>query len=92
MSDRPSKRKPFNPDDYDWQAADGAADRRRRLKPNAVIERLAALSPFDYDDQRKAEAKVLGIRPSTLDKIVAKARVEGNIDFRQGQQLRLSRP
>ena len=35
-----------------------------------VIERLAALPPFEYDRVRKDEAKILGIRADTLDKLV----------------------
>ena len=34
------------------------------------IARLAALSMLDYDRERKAEAKALGIRPATLDQII----------------------
>jgi hypothetical protein len=36
----------------------------------AAAERLAALSPFEYDRVRKEEAKALGIRVETLDKLV----------------------
>jgi hypothetical protein len=35
-----------------------------------VVERLAALPPFEYDQVRKEEAKILGIRAQTLDKLV----------------------
>jgi hypothetical protein len=35
-----------------------------------AIERLAALPPFEYDQVRKEEAKILGIRAETLDKLV----------------------
>ena len=34
---------------------------------DAVIARLAQLSPLEYDQVRKAEAKSLGVRPNTLD-------------------------
>ena len=40
------------------------------------VERLAKLSAFEYDRQREAEAKDLGIRMSTLDDAV-KAIQEG---------------
>jgi putative DNA primase/helicase len=39
-----------------------------------VIERLATLSPFDYDRCRQGEAKRLGIRVTSLDAEVAKLR------------------
>jgi len=45
-------------------------------KPNAVesddarIKRLAALSPAEYDRCRKDEAKAMGIRDATLDRLV----------------------
>lgn len=38
-----------------------------QLGREATIKRLAALSPIEYDRVRKAEAKTLGIRESTLD-------------------------
>ena len=39
-----------------------------------TLARLAALSDFEYDRCREAEAQALNIRPATLDKEVAKAR------------------
>jgi hypothetical protein len=42
------------------------------IDPN--VERLAKLSPLEYDKCRKAEAKKLGVRADTLDEEVAKAR------------------
>ena len=47
------------------------------VAPNAdtvTIERLAALSPMEYDRCRKAEAKTLGVQVGTLDKLVNDAR------------------
>jgi putative DNA primase/helicase len=44
---------------------------------DAAIDRLAALSPLEYDLVRKAEAKTLGVRPGTLDAVVKNAR-KGN--------------
>jgi putative DNA primase/helicase len=38
------------------------------------IERLAALTPIEFDKVRKAEAKALGVRLDTLDAEVTKAR------------------
>ena len=39
-----------------------------------TLARLAALSAFEYDRCREAEAQALNVRPATLDKEVAKAR------------------
>lgn len=47
-----------------------------RNSDDATIERLAALSSLDYDRVRKDEAKALGVRPGTLDKMVAAARMQ----------------
>jgi putative DNA primase/helicase len=41
---------------------------------DAAIQRLAVLSPLQYDQVRKAEAKKLGVRPGTLDTAVKDAR------------------
>ena len=52
---------------------------------NARLERLASLSPIEYDREREAEAKALGVRSSTLDKLVKGVRQQKNetegIDF-----------
>ena len=37
---------------------------------DSTIQRLAALSPLQYDQVRKTEAKALGVRPATLDAAV----------------------
>jgi putative DNA primase/helicase len=47
---------------------------------DAAIQRLAALSPMQYDVVRKAEAKALGVRPGTLDAAVKEARKGSNTD------------
>ena len=44
--------------------------------PGADFERLASLSPIDYDHVRKAEAKRLGIRLATLDDEVDRCRAQ----------------
>lgn len=41
---------------------------------NSTITRLAALSSLEYDRVRNTEAKNLGVRPATLDKLVKEAR------------------
>jgi len=40
----------------------------------AALERLAALSPIEYDRRRVDEAKALGIRPATLDALIKSRR------------------
>jgi putative DNA primase/helicase len=47
---------------------------------DAAIQRLAALSPMQYDVVRKAKAKALGVRPGTLDAAVKEARKGSNTD------------
>ena len=42
--------------------------------PEAVARELAKLSPLAYDQRREEEAKQLGVRPATLDKVVTKLR------------------
>lgn len=37
---------------------------------NETIKRLIALTPFEYDRVRIAEAKILNVRPATLDNLV----------------------
>ena len=52
-------------------------DGQQPFKPTgdtATIQRLASLSRIDYDRVREAEAKALGVRASTLDKLVSDAR------------------
>ncbi len=41
---------------------------------NEIIRQLAALKPIDYDRERLAKAKELGIRPAVLDAEVKAAR------------------
>jgi len=42
---------------------------------NEIIKRLTALTPFEYDRVRIAEAKTLNIRPATLDNLVKAAKL-----------------
>ncbi|MGZ5050456.1 MAG: DUF3631 domain-containing protein [Methylobacter sp.] len=50
--------------------AAGATINPAGTSDDATIKRLAALSPMDYDRVRDTEAKVLGVRAATLDKLV----------------------
>lgn len=47
---------------------------------DTAIQRLAALSPLQYDQVRKTEAKTLGVRPGTLDAAVKEARKGSDAD------------
>lgn len=52
-----------------------ATENPSQEKPfDATIQRLAALSPLQYDLVRKTEARALGVRPATLDATVKSAR------------------
>lgn len=51
-----------------------ATPNEKNIDEEVTIQRLAALSPIEYDRARPGEAKVLGVRPATLDKMVATAR------------------
>jgi hypothetical protein len=42
-----------------------------------TINRLRRLDPIEYDRVRNVEAEALGIRTTTLDKVVASARGDG---------------
>jgi hypothetical protein len=48
-----------------------------------VVKRLAALSPLEYDRQRKDIAESMGVRPGTLDKMVIAER-KGDADDGMG--------
>ena len=50
-----------------------------------IVEQLAALHPIDYDNVRKAKAKELGCRITTLDKAVKAAR--GDDDAGTGTEI-----
>jgi putative DNA primase/helicase len=55
-----------NPSPADMESPDNPLD--------AAIQRLSKLSPLQYDQVRKIEAKALGVRPGTLDVAVKDAR------------------
>lgn len=61
------------------------ADRQRA----AELDRLAALSPIDYDQQREAAAEALGCRTSTLDKEVERRRKADAGGALQGRAVEL---
>lgn len=47
---------------------------------HATIQRLSALSPLEYDQVRKQEAKALGVRSTVLDVVVGNARKQEDSD------------
>lgn len=63
---------------------DADADASGHADDDAEIGRLAALNPIQYDRQRTAAAKRLGIRGDTLDKMVKGARGEPDKDSNAG--------
>lgn len=63
---------PESPTSHDLDTAEGLPHVSE--DDDARIARLAALSPLDYDRCRKAEAKAMGVRDATLDKMVKAAR------------------
>ena len=62
-----------------------AASEDEPLDAKAVVERLAKLSRIEYDRVRDAEAERLGVRVSTLDAEVEKARRKLTGDGNDGQ-------
>jgi putative DNA primase/helicase len=54
-----------------------------------TIHQLAALSPLEYDRRREAEAKQLGCKVATLDKLVDAKRPKSNDGALQGVEVAL---
>jgi putative DNA primase/helicase len=61
----------------DWHKVGNGAE---AATPEAELERLARLSPFDYERVRKSAAEKLGVRASMLDRGVAAKRAELGLD------------
>jgi len=59
---------------------------KTQTEDELVLNRLAKLSPLDYDRCREKEAKQLGIRPASLDKEVGRRR-KSQTDPAQGKKL-----
>src|SRR6185437_5932730 len=49
-------------------------DAEATLSPKGIVEKLAGLKGLDYELSRKAHARTLGIRTSSLDDMVNRAR------------------
>src|SRR5262245_3193973 len=58
-------------------------------KTDAEIVRLAALTPVQYEQQRKDAAEKLGLRASILDRLVKAERPDGNA---QGSAIEFPEP
>ena len=58
----------------------------------AAVERLAKLSPLEYDRCRKEEAQKLGVRGGTLDEAVKAGRSKDHGDDRRGEAFKLADP
>ena len=58
--------------------ASDAGNSAKAVNPDIAV--LAALSPIEYDQRRKVEAKRLGVRVDTLDAEVAKARKQNKAE------------
>ncbi len=56
----------------------GAGDLGAEASKDEVVARLCRLDPIEYDRVRVAEAAALGIRATTLDRVVAQARGDGD--------------
>ncbi len=56
--------------------------------PNQTVQRLSLLPALDYDRVRKSEAEEMGVRVSTLDDAVKRAR-SGDAETGQGQPLNI---
>lgn len=61
-------------DGMNWSEEEAAEWARGHIDDAAEIARLAALSQLDYERERKAAAKRLGLRASVLDEVVAAKR------------------
>jgi putative DNA primase/helicase len=61
-------------------------------KEGSEIGRLARLPRLEYDRERKAAARHLGVRTSILDRLVAAERDKSDSDTKQGRTLSLPEP
>ncbi len=69
--------------DVDFEKQDGVID------VDAEIARLAKLRPVEYERERMIAAGRLGVRASSLDKLVAAARPDDETKQGQGRKLEL---
>ena len=66
----------------------------RADKADAEIERLAKLTPLEYEQQRKGAAEKIDVRASILDSLVgaARARLNPDADGKQGHAVAFPEP
>ncbi len=69
---------PESTHDHEWDASDSQTPQENAPDPDnesdgAIITRLAALPKLEYDRVRNETAKVMGVRPATLDSLVKDA-------------------
>jgi putative DNA primase/helicase len=84
LSENAAKCDPPLPDDEVRTIAQSAGRYSAGNDDEEIIRRLAAMTPLEYDRNRKDAAKRLGVRPATLDAMVTAMRKgdsDGGMDF-----------
>jgi hypothetical protein len=80
-----------NPEKYARRQVEKAQkERTEETSDDAEIKRLAELSPFQYERERKAAAERLGIRAAILDKLVQAERPDD--EAKQGRAISFPEP
>jgi hypothetical protein len=80
-----------NPEDYARRQVEKAQSKSAEdLDVDAEIKRLAALTPVQYERERKAAAEKLGLRAAVLDKLVQAERPED--ESKQGRAISFPEP
>ena len=76
-----------------WSPPSEGQPNNETADDQAVLDRLAKLSPIEYDRARVAAAKQLGVRAPILDRLVEAGREKGGgDDGKQGRPLNLPAP
>jgi hypothetical protein len=80
-------------DSHEGGFTSGAAgDGQSTTDDNVEISRLARLGWREYEHERKAAARRLGMRAPILDRLVEAERAKFNVDGKQGRALNLPEP
>src|SRR6516165_4665164 len=84
-----------NDDDAEWERGFDETCEKAKIERNreiygAEIERLALLTPLEYEIERPAVAQRLSIRASALDSLVRARRPNGHDDNGQGRAVRIA--
>ena len=82
-------------DDAEWERGFDETCEKAKIERNreiyeAEIERLALLTPLEYEIERPAVAQRLSIRASALDSLVRARRPNGHDDNGQGRAVRIA--